>query len=589
MTNFFQILKILIKERHIFKSIRLIPTYIRYFKDCPPGQFLNYLMLWCKDIGALQCKHYYSTLRKPIPKDEYLTASNFEAEDRISIANAVMKYRPKFTIISRILELDRTIIKRTFESVKNQSYTEWEYHILYEQEAESQIAGLVSSIFLDGYRVKMISMLHLDNNLAAGFNKAINIAEGDFFGFLGIGDELTNDALYELAVFINQYSDAKVIYSDEAKKGDNFFLDVNYKPGWSPDLIYSKNYVGDFLCCQREMVHLIGGLGGVFEQHIKYNLVLKCMEKTDLIFHLPKILYHQHVPKNSYPKDYTADYLYELERMALDEHIKRIGINAEISNGLFKGSFRVRRKILQDSKVSIIIPTKDRLDYLHRCIESIKNKTTYENYEIIIVDNGSTQPELLDYLNDCPHVVLPFAGEFNFSVINNFAAARASGEYLVFLNNDTEVISPEWLEAMLEHAQRKEVGAVGAKLLYPDGLVQHAGIVMIRNRFPDHVHRFTHSYDHGLQGMVDVIRNYNAVTAACMMMRTDVFKEVEGFNPNLRVVFNDVDLCFKVRARGYIIVYTPYAALYHYEGVSRWSDMKLNEKELNIFLSQWGL
>jgi GT2 family glycosyltransferase len=435
----------------------------------------------------------------------------------------------------------------------------------------------------------MTKMVDLEDNLAAGFNKAIDDAEGEFFGFVGTGDELTDDALYEFAAFINRYPSAKIIYSDEAKKDANFFLEVNYKPGWSPDLIYSKNYLGDFLCCKKEIVQQIGGLVGVFEEQMKYDLVLKCMEKTDGILHLPKILYHQHVPKNTYPKDYTADYVYELERKTLDEHIKRIGMDAEISNGLFDGSFRVRRKILKDSKVSIIIPTKDRLDYLRRCIESIKTKTTYQNYEIIIVDNGSSQPELLDYLNDCPHVVLPFPEEFNFSSINNFAAAQASGEYLVFLNNDTEVISPEWLEAMLEHAQRKEVGVVGAKLLYPDGLLQHAGINLIRNRFPDHVHRFTNFFDHGSQGMVDVIRNYNAVTAACMMIRTDVFKEVEGFSSNLRVVFNDVDLCFKVRTRGYIIVYTPYAALYHYEGVSRWSDMKLNQKELNIFLSRWGL
>jgi GT2 family glycosyltransferase len=579
----------LLKERHTFLSIRQISTYLKYFEDCPPDQFLTYLMLWCRDIGALQTKHYYSTLQKPIPQDEYLTASNFKTENRISVPDAGIINRPKFTIITRILGLNSTIIKRTFESVKCQSYTEWEYHILYDQEAEFQVDGFVSSIFEEDFKVKMTKMVDLQDNLAAGFNKVIDDAEGEFFGFLGTGDELTDDALYEFAAFINRYPSAKIIYSDEAKKGDNFFLDINYKPGWSPDLMYSTNYIGNFLCCKKEMAYLIGGLAGVFEQHMKYDLVLKCMEKTDQIFHLPKILYHQHVPQSRYPKDYKADYAHKLERMALDEHIKRIGINAEVINGLFDGSFRVRRKILKDSKVSIIIPTKDRIDYLQRCIESITTKTTYQNYEIIIVDNGSSQPELLDYLNDCPHVVLPFPGEFNFSSINNYAAAQASGEYLVFLNNDTEVISPEWLEAMLEHAQRKEVGVVGAKLLYPDGLVQHAGIRLVRNRFPDHVHRFTHSFDHGSQGMVDVIRNYNAVTAACMMLRSDVFKEVEGFNSNLRVVFNDVDLCFKVRARGYSIVYTPYAALYHYEGVSRWSDLKLNEKELNIFLSRWGL
>lgn len=582
-------LKMLFKERAVFKLIRQIPGYIVNYWDYPPDQFLNYLIFWCKNIGAEQGKQYYSTLQKQFPQDEYLTASKFKPENRNGRANFTVKYQPKITIITRVFGLDETVVRRTLASVKEQSYAEWEYHLLYSQETEDQIVDLVYSVFGENFRVKPTLMVDSEENRGASFNDAINDGEGEFVVFLGIGDELTNDALYELVLFINQYPEAKVIYSDEAKKGHNSFVDVLYKPGWSPDLIHSRNYVGNLLCCNKEMVHLIGGVTGVFEEQMKYDLVLKCAEKTDLIYHLPKILYNQHIPKDSYPENYAADYVIELERRALEEHINRVGIDAEVKDGLFRGSFRVQRKILKDARISIIIPTKDRMEYLYRCIESVTTKTRYQNYEIIIVDNGCSQPELLEYLNECPHLVLPFPGEFNFSAINNFAVAQAQGEYLVFLNDDTEVISSEWLEAMLEQAQRKEVGVVGAKLLYPDGLVQHAGIVLVKNKFPDHVHRFTQCYDHGSQGMVNVIRNYNAVTAACMMMRRDVFNEVGGFDPDFRVILNDVDLCFKVRTQGYIIVYTPYAVLYHYEGVSRWLDMKLHLRELNIFHSRWGL
>jgi len=235
---------------------------------------------------------------------------------------------------------------------------------------------------------------------------------------------------------------------------------------------------------------------------------------------------------------------------------------------MIRGSVRIQRQIKPDSKISIIIPTRDQIDLLKRCIESIEQKSTFHNYEIIIVDNGSIEPATLDYFAEKPFQVLRDDAEFNFSRLNNLGARNANGNHLLFLNNDTEVISPAWLEAMLEHSQRAQVGAVGAKLLYPNGLIQHAGIVLGGPNLSEHINLFSEIYSHGDYGLADVVRNFSAVTGACLMMRADVFREIGGFDEQLAVTYNDVDLCLKARDHNYLVVYTPYAVLYHREGVS---------------------
>ena len=567
----------------------MLPQYLEYFETYPPDQFLRGLSLWCKSLAALQGRYYYKTLKQPLACDEYLVDFYFNERNTIKKTRKRIIYEPKITLIMAVFVGHRKLTAESLKSLKQQLYNNWDLYVLISGRLTTAVTKLIETTLSKDDRITMKFVENLEENFAAILNETINHASGKFIGFLSEGDKLTERALLEVADLLNENPDAKVIYSDHALVNNKRYVDIVYKPGWSPDLLLAKYYIKNLLCCERDMISTVGGVHGIFEDEIKYDLLLRIIEKTNQVYHIPKVLYHEEVPKSSYVKEYNADYCIELQKKALENHIKRSGIEAEVFNGIFKGSFRVRRKINVDSKVSIIIPTKDDIDKVRICVDSIVNKTSLRDFEIIIVDNGSSQPELLEYLEECPHVVLSFPGDFNFSTINNFAAAKASGEYLIFLNNDTEVIRPEWIQAMLEHAQRKEVGVVGAKLLYPDGLVQHAGIVLVRNQIPDHVHRFAHSCDQGRQGMVDVIRNYNAVTGACMMIRADVFNEVGGFDESFPIIFNDVDLCFKVRARGYLIVYTPYAVLYHHEGISRWMESDQFVTESNLFFSRWGL
>lgn len=582
-------LKFLIKERQVVSSLKMLPQYLEYFETYPPDQFLRGLSLWCKSLAELHGRYYYKSLKQPLACDEYLVDFYFNRRNKIKRTRKRIIHKPKITLIMSVFSGHPKLTAESLNSLKKQLYNNWELYVLGRGRLTTAVTELIEATLGKDARVTMKFAENLEKNFTAILNETINDANGKFIGFLSEGDKLTERALLEVADLLDENPNAKVIYSDHALVNNKRYVDIIYKPGWSPDLLLAKYYIKNLLCCERDMISAVGGMHGIFEDEIKYDLLLRIVEKTNEVYHIPKVLYHEEVPKSSYVKGYNADYCIELQKKALENHIKRSGIEAEVCNGIFKGSFRVLRKINLDSKVSIIIPTKDDVDKVRICINSIVDKTSLRAFEIIIVDNDSSQSELLDYLEECSHVVLRFPGDFNFSTINNFAAAQASGEYLVFLNNDTEVISPEWLEAMLEHAQRKEVGVVGAKLLYPDGLVQHAGIELVRNQIPDHVHRFTHSCDQGRQGMVDVIRNYNAVTGACMMIRADVFNEVGGFDESFPITYNDVDLCLKVRARGYLIVYTPYAVLYHHEGISRWMESDQFVTERNLFFSRWGL
>ncbi len=309
-------------------------------------------------------------------------------------------------------------------------------------------------------------------NLSTAFSEILNECKGDFIGFVSASDTITRECTLEVVRLINQSPEVEIIYSDEGRKAGEYAFRSFRKPGWSRDLFLSFDYLRNFLCLRREAVLTVGGFSGSFESDIKYDVVLRLIEKRERVAHLPQVLYREEVFK-SYPQGYDADQTLALQKKFLAAHLDRAGDKAEISNGITRGSLRVRRQIKPDSKLSIIIPTRDRIDLLKRCIDSIGQKSTFHNYEIIIVDNGSVEPATLDYFAEKTFQVLRDDAEFNFSRLNNLGARNANGNHLLFLNNDTEVISPDWLEAMLEHSQRAEVGAVGAKLLYPNGLIQH--------------------------------------------------------------------------------------------------------------------
>jgi GT2 family glycosyltransferase len=438
---------------------------------------------------------------------------------------------------------------------------------------------------LDGH----VKVAHRDAGAAGLSNAALSLATGEFAGVLGCGDELSTEALFEVAKMLRNHPDAALVYTDEDLiDGEGNRSQPHFKPGWSPDLLLSTDYVSSLSVYRRSVLEEVGGFREEFDGCHDYDLALRVTERVDGILHVPRVLYHRHAPAGT-----NGDQAKEKARRSIAEALGRRSLRGSVEDGLLPARFWVRLDVRGEPKVSLIIPTRDNGSMLKNCVESIERLTTYRNYEILIVDNDSADPATVEYLASTPHRVVRFREEFNYSKINNFAVARAEGEYVLLLNDDTEVISGGWLGAMLEHAQRPEVGAVGARLLYPDGRVQHAGVLVgVGNPWGPgvalHSHQFYPADSAGYAGTAMTTANYSAVTAACMLLRRSVFEEVGGLDEeNLRVSFNDVDLCLKIRERGYLITYTPHAELLHHESVSR-GHSGGNPSEALYMRERWG-
>jgi len=396
----------------------------------------------------------------------------------------------------------------------------------------------------------------------------------DYVGFLDSNAWLEPDALHQMALELEAHPGTDILYTDEDSVGsDGRFREPFFKPGWAPDALLSGNYIGRFFLMRRTLLAEAGGFRTAFEAAREHDLLLRATERTDRIVHIPRVLYHGRPAESS--------------ALVIEDALKRRGIEAEVT-AYGGGAYRVRRPIATARKITIIIPTRDRLELLKRCLESIEALTDYPNYEIVIADNDSREPATLEYYATMRHRVVNYPGPFNYSAINNYAVRQTDGPWILFLNNDIEVIRADWLTNMAEHIQRPEVGAVGAKLLYPHGTIQHAGVILAERGGPAthvHVHAPGDSWENG--GQIQWMGNYSAVTAGCMLTRRDLFEQVGGFDEQqLPVAFNDVDYCLKLRAAGYWIVYTPFAELYHYESASR-NRKKSNPEEKRILRERW--
>lgn len=322
-------------------------------------------------------------------------------------------------------------------------------------------------------------------------------------------------------------------------------------------------------------------------------MYLRLTEQANEIYHISKVLYHNRMNETE-EKLLVKDYGKEV----LKEHLKRIGLEGDVSDGLIPKTYKINYKIKGNPKVSIIIPNKDEVNTLKTCINSILNKTTYNNYEIVVVENNSVSKEIFNYYEEIKKIdnikVVTWKKGFNYSAINNFGFKETNGEYIILLNNDIEVISENWIEEMLMYAQRDDIGIVGAKLYYPDNTVQHAGVILGIGGVAGHSHVNFERNDDGFAGRLKIVQNLSAVTAACLMIRRNVYEEVNGLNENLAVAFNDIDFCLKVRKQGYLIVFSPYVEMYHYESKSRGKDDTKEksarfESEIKTFHNTWGL
>jgi GT2 family glycosyltransferase len=343
----------------------------------------------------------------------------------------------------------------------------------------------------------------------------------------------------------------------------------------------------------------IGGFQIAFEGAEDYDLILRITEQVDpsTIAHIPQILYHSRITEKSAHEPFPAKSVIAAGKRAVCEALRRRHEQAVIEDGLFPGSYRVRYEISGNPEVTIIIPTKDKAELVRKCVNSIITKTKYQNYRILLVENQSSEQEtftLYDCLLQNPNInLIRYDRPFNFSAMNNYAVSQVRSPYILFLNNDIEVISGEWLSSMIEHIQRVGVGAVGAKLMYPDNTVQHAGVIIGICGIAGHSHRYFPAGNHGYLGRADIVQDVSAVTAACMIMKKEFFVELKGFDEDLIVAYNDVDLCLRIRQSGRLIIYTPYARLYHHESVSRGNDrmpekVQRAQREFAFMRTRWG-
>jgi O-antigen biosynthesis protein len=525
--------------------------------------------------------------------DYEIWIQNNEPKDQGTYQN--FSYLPKISIITPVWNTREDLLRAAIDSVLDQTYDNWELCIADGGSEEPHVSMVLDEYALSDDRIK-VRFLERNRGIAENTNEALSLATGDFIALMDHDDALAPFALNEVVRLLNHNPDLKFVYSDEDKidqSGRRF--DPFFKPEWSPDLLLSCGYTNHLGVYRRDIVEKIGRFRSSFEGSQDYDMLLRFVDaiEDDEIGHLPEILYHWRQISGSTALDPNAKngIVISAAKRALKDTMDRKHIQAAVLDGLWLSSYRVKREILGEPKVSIIVPTKNMLSALKKCIGSIEERTSYGNYEIIVVDNNSDDAEVLDYLRRSCHMVLNYSQNFNFSKINNFAARKASGDYLVLLNNDTEVITPDWIESMLEHAQRKEVGAVGCKLLYSDRSIQHAGVVL--GMSPDratgvagHIFQRFRYEDPGYFGLINSVRNCSAVTAAAMMIRKEVLDEVGGFNEDLAVCYNDVDLCLRLRKMGYLIVYTPYAELYHCESLSRGCSVDLNEAQ--YMLTKWG-
>ncbi|MES2204574.1 MAG: glycosyltransferase [Pseudomonadota bacterium] len=411
--------------------------------------------------------------------------------------------------------------------------------------------------------------------------------DSEYIFFIKNGDALS-DYAKQCLLFNLALKDSDILYSDEAIIDNNNKKFNFYKPDYSPELILSMNYFRNLLCIKTSLLKEIKTIDSVCYENFLYELVLKILPKCKTITHIDEVLYHGYSPKNkvSY-EDFYTDFDQVAGRKLLENYCQDNAIEVQVLDARYHGTYRLKYVIQGEPLISIVIPFKDMPELLDACITSILEKSTYKNFEIIGIDNGSKKETTLKLMQALKQKDLRVQFHsldipFNYSVLNNEAVNQfAKGEHIIFLNNDTEVIKPEWIEAMLEHSQRPQVGVVGAKLLYPDHSIQHCG--MILGGLVLHAHRQLPDNQPGYFYFPHVVRNYHAVTFACTMMKTALFKEVGGLNETLKIACNDVDICARVSELGYYNVYTPYAVLYHYESKSRGMD----DTPEKIMLADW--
>lgn len=512
--------------------------------------------------------------------------------------NKKFEYAPKISLIVATYNTPISFLKEMISSVTSQTYANWELCIA-DGSTDYSVQKYVESNCLMDARIKYEKLS--DNfGISENMNAALHLATGDYIGFYDHDDLLTPDALYEVVSCL-QKRRYKFIYSDEDKYMTDLKVlkDPHFKSDFNIDLLRSVNYICHFLVVSRDLIEKVGEFRKEYDGAQDYDFILRCVEVLEEkeIYHISKILYHWRMHSSSTASNPQSKlYAFEAGKRAIQSHLDRLHLEGTVSMQENLGLYRIKYDILHEAKISILIPNKDHIDDLEKCIKSIL-KSNYTNFEIIVIENNSTEDTTFEYYNklieeyECIKVV-HWKDEFNYSAINNFGAQYATGDYLLLLNNDTEMMDEFCLEELLSYCQREDVGIVGARLVYDDDTIQHAGVVVGLGGIAGHSFVGEPMNAPGYFGRILCAQDLSAVTAACLLVKKDIYDMVQGLSENLKVAFNDIDFCLKVREKGYLVVYNPYAVLYHYESKSRGAEdspekVQRFNNEIQTFRNRW--
>ncbi|MBQ6888803.1 MAG: glycosyltransferase family 2 protein [Lachnospiraceae bacterium] len=536
-------------------------------------------------------------------KLQHGTASFPNAQRRKAEEETKFSKDIKFSILVPLYNTPEKFLRDVIDSVRKQTYGNWELCLADGSDAEHAYVGEICQSYREKDKRICYKKLEKNEGISGNTNRCYEMATGDYIGLFDHDDILHPSVLFEYMKAICE-KDADYIYCDEATFQGNSIDDMitlHFKPDFAIDNLRANNYICHFSVFDRKLLEGMELFRTQFDGSQDHDMILRLTKRAKNVVHVPKLLYYWRSHKGSVAADISAkSYAIDAAKGAIGAHLTDCGMDSfEItSTRACETIFRIKYRLLSNPKISILIPNRNHVTDLKRCISSIREKSTYENYEIIVIENNSTEPEIFEYYEELKKnskvKVVVYEGEFNYSKVNNFGASKADGDYLLLLNNDTEVITINWMEELLMYGQREDVGAVGAKLYYENDTIQHAGIVigLGAHRTAGHTHYMIDKSNFGYMGRLCYAQNASAVTGACLLVKKALFDEVGGLDEEFAVALNDVDFCLKLRKKGLLNIFTPFAELYHYESASRGSDMsgenaKRYDEEAERFRNRW--
>lgn len=549
--------------------------------------------------GSINCRIYSS-----VAIDEIYQLWIKKHEPNVAALEEQRKTRlslePTISLIVPVFQTPRQFLVDMIESVIDQTYGQWELCLAVGGSTEQHVREVLEAYAAKEPRIK-VKFLGENKGIAGNSNEALSLASGDYIGLLDHDDLLSPFALFDVVKTINDHPEAEFIYSDQdnisedgAKRTNPFF-----KPEFSPYYLLSSNYISHLCVFKKNVIGKIGGFRLGFDGSQDYDLILRATEETNEIVHIPKILYHWRISTTSAAGSHRAKpYAYEAAKKVISEALKRrgmVGGVAMIPN--IYGLYRIILRPREERKVSIIIPSKDSYSLISRCIESILARTTYQNYEIVVVDNASSEPGVLDYYQRLSSAhqmikIVCYDEPFNFQRAINLGVRASEGDFLILLNNDTAIITEDWIEQMLAWCSQDDVGAVGCKLLYEDNTIQHAGLLVGVKGYVSISHHNLPKDEAGYGGAIQAVKEYSAAAAACLMTKRTCFEMVGGFDEQFQIAHGDIDFCLKLRRKGFYILYIPTVEIYHYESKTRGYEdtpekIARFRQENSLLMSRW--